>query len=158
MLTDRNLEFDILQFRRTLRNVDQPPSLGQLETKVCRRLQNRRSPSHPARIILPQNGEQKALAIVDLFETSKHFCGHRGDIARTDLQGPVFPIGPKHKAPAPGVDDEHLRSVMAVLGIDAAERLASAADIKSVLFGDVDVLVRAFRNPRTDDGKILFFR
>ena len=58
------------------------------------------------------------------------------------------------EAPGPAVRDEHLRGVVAVLGIDAARRLARAADIKAVGLGDVDVLFGVFRDAWSDDREV----
>ena len=53
------------------------------------------------------------------------------------------------------MDNEDFCSSVTVKRIGATRRLTSAADIKTGCLLDVDILLRIFRDPATDDGEVL---
>ena len=114
----------------------------------------RRPDNAAASVVAAEYRHQHAVVGADILEAAEHASG---DVKNIALLKSYFASGapaPPEKAPTPTQDEEHLGGTVAMQRVATARRLASSADVEAVGYGDVHVLIWAFRNASADDGEI----
>ena len=130
-----------------VRQQHQPMRLGGLK--------HSRRPGYPPRVIAPQHRAHVASLSAHILEAAEHLGGDGNHIPRPSGDLPRLGVHPPAKSPAAVLHDEHLRRLVAVLGVHAMGLLAHPADVEPVRHVDMHMLVRVLGDAGADDGEVL---
>ena len=124
---------------------------------VARILDYLRGPDDAAaRIITAENRHDHPVIGADILEPAEDAGRDIDHIALFQHHLAVIAPGAPEKTPAARQHEEHLGRAMRMERVPTLRRLAGSADVETRRVGDVDMLVRGFRDTPANNGEVLF--